>query len=355
MKKGFVVLESGEIFEGRWRGGRETAGELVFNTGHAGYEEIATDPSYYKQIMVMTAPMQGNYGSRKPDWESSKIQFEGFVCLEMQKSIRDSAWLKLLTEGDTPVIDEIDTRAIVMRVRDRGTPLSAILSAEDEAAAKERAKPLIATLKTLDSDWSYLVSRKTVEFMKGMVATGPRVAVLDFGIKQNILRDILKFTSEVAIFPSRSTAQQIRDWAPQGILLSNGPGDPSSVKIATETIRQLLGWRPVFGICMGHQLLALALGGTTYKMPFGHRGGNHPVKDELLGKIYMTSQNHGYAVKADSLPADARVTHVNLYDKTVEGIESRRLKCFSVQFHPESHPGPREAGQLFQLFKEQLT
>ena len=242
-----------------------------------------------------------------------------------------------------------------MRIRDRGTPVSALVNAENSVQAKEKAQPLIRNIKSQDLDWAFAVSRKTVEYAKGALVTGPRVAVMDFGAKQNILRELLKVSSEVSIFPSRATHKEIMDWSPNGILLTNGPGDPSDVKVATETIKQLLGWRPVFGICMGHQLLSLALGGKTFKMPFGHRGANHPVKDDLLNQIYMTSQNHGYSVQAESLPSDVKVTHTNLYDKTVEGIECKRLKCFSVQFHPESHPGPRESAQLFQLFREQLT
>ncbi len=354
MSRGYLVLESGEVYQGAFRGGEARAGEVVFNTSHSGYEEISTDPSYYGQIIVMTAPMQGNYGIDPAVWESRKMWIEGFISVEMQESERDGSWRRQLAEAGIPILSDLDTREIVMRLRDRGTPFGAIVKAESPELARAVAQPLIAAKKKLDPDWVFAVSRKNIEKHSGQKPQGPRIAMLDYGAKENIIRELCARASEVAVFPSRATAKEIRDWNPDGIMLSNGPGDPSAVIGATETIKELLGWKPIFGICMGHQILSRALGAKTYKLPFGHRGSNHPVKDDLLGSVYVTSQNHGYAVDAATLPADVRVTHVNLNDGSVEGVECSSKICFSVQYHPESHPGPHEAVRLFDYFVERI-
>ena len=350
MNKGYLVLESGEIYEGLWHGGQPRAGEVVFNTSHSGYEEIATDPSYYSQIVVMTAPMQGNYGVSKSAWESRRMWIEGFVSLEIQNSERDSFWRDQLLAAGIPILTDLDTRRIVMRLRDLGTPWGALVTANNEADAFALAKLLIIEKKRLDPDWAHAVTLEKTEVRKGAVANGPRVAVLDFGCKENTLRELMQKSSEVAIFPSRTPERVIRDWSPSGIMLTNGPGDPADVREATETVRALLGWKPIFGICMGNQILSRALGAKTYKLGFGHRGSNHPVRDMILNEIYVTSQNHGYCVDGSTLPTEARVSHINLNDNTVEGIECRAKKCFSVQYHPESHPGPHEARKLFDYF-----
>lgn len=350
MQKGFLVLESGESYEGLWRGGTPRAGEVVFNTSHSGYEEIATDPSYYSQIMVMTAPMQGNYGVERSVWESNRMWIDGFVSTEMQNTMRDSAWSDQLAANGIPVLTDLDTRRIVMRLRSHGTPWGALVHAQSAIEAAQMARVLIDEKKKKDIDWVYSVTRREVEIRKGLKAGGPRIAILDYGVKENTLRELQAGTSEVAVFPSRSSEKMIRDWNPSGLMLSNGPGNPADVKDAVETVRSLLGFKPMFGICMGTQIMALALGGKTYKLPFGHRGGNHPVKDHLLNEIYVTSQNHGYCVDASSLPSTTRVTHENLNDGTVEGIACESKKCFSVQYHPESHPGPHEARKLFDFF-----
>ena len=353
--RGYLILETGDAFEGEWRGGppangKGRAGEVVFNTSHAGYEEIATDPSYYSQILVMTAPMQGNYGADRAFWESRQIWIEGFVSLEIQSSARDSSWLTRLAERDVSVLTGLDTRKIVLRLREVGTPWGALVRAETQDDARKVAKGLIEEKKGGDPDWVYAVTRRETEVRKGLNPDGPRVAILDYGCKENTLRELSTGCSEIAVFPSRASERAIREWNPDGLMLSNGPGDPEAVKQAAETVRGLLGWKPIFGICMGHQILARALGARTYKLKFGHRGGNHPVRDDLLGTIYVTSQNHGYAVDEATLPSDVRVTHVNLNDGTVEGIECRERRCMSVQYHPESHPGPREARALFGHF-----
>lgn len=355
MKKGYLVLEDDIVFEGVWCGGMPRAGEVVFNTAHSGYEEIATDPSYYSQIMVMSAPMQGNYGVDSKDWESRSMWIEGFVSLEMQMSRRDSSWRDQLVQNGIPVVTEIDTRRIVLRLRELGTPWGALVAADDEDEAKRIAHELIVEKKKNSRDWVHAVSRSSIEIRQGQNTNGPRVGVLDFGCKENTLRELQKRCSEVAVFPSRTSVAEIKKWNPSGLLLSNGPGDPSAVEIAVDTVRDLLGWKPIFGICMGHQILSLALGARTYKLKFGHRGSNHPVRDLLLNQIYVTSQNHGYAVDPTSLPEGVKVTHVNLNDQTIEGVEFLAKSCWSVQFHPESHPGPNEAVKLFDYFIGKLV
>lgn len=354
-EKAYLVLESGECYPGRWLGGQPLAGEVVFNTSHSGYEEIATDPSYFSQIMVMTAPMQGNYGVSDLVWESSKVWIRGFVCLEMQKSARDSNWRELLADQGVPVVDEVDTRRLVLQLREKGTMWGALLPAKSEEEAQSQAKELIRLGKEQDGDWVYLVSQSQETEISGNCPHGPKVAVLDFGCKKNILRELQSRCSQVRVFPSRTSAERIREWNPDGILLSNGPGDPALVENAAETVKSLIGWKFIFGICMGHQILGLALGAKTYRLKFGHRGTNHPIRDEILNKVYMTSQNHGYALDAGSMPKDLLVTHVNLNDQTISGIQNLEKKCLSVQFHPESHPGPHDAVGLFDYFIKQLV
>ena len=352
--KCYLVLEDGTSYEGASLAEQtdfpEKAGEVVFNTSHSGYEEIATDPSYFSQIVVMTAPMQGNYGAHKEVWESSRLWIQGFVCLQMQNTKRESSWVKRLTENRIPIMTEVDTRKLAIKLRSQGTPWGAIVLAETAEEALAKSKILITKQKNLDSDWVYLCSRQQVEDVQGKKANGPRVAVLDFGSKQNIIRELQARCSQIRIFPSRTEAKVIADWKPDSLMLTNGPGDPAAVKVAPETIRHFLGKIPVFGICMGHQVLSLAMGAKTYKMKFGHRGANHPIKDDLLNQIYMSSQNHGYAVEDSTLPASVRVTHRNLNDKTVAGFFSQELNCLGIQYHPESRPGPHEAERLFDFF-----
>lgn len=354
MARGYLVLESGETYQGLFRGGKPRAGEVVFNTSHSGYEEIATDPSYFGQILVMTAPMQGNYGVSRSVWESKRMWIEGFISLEIQESERDSSWRRQLSEAGIPILSDLDTREIVLRLRDGGTPWGAIVTADTESQARELARGLIAEKKLMDLDWVHAVSRKEIEVRKGSRANGPRIAIMDYGSKENILRELGARASEIAIFPSRTLAKTVKEWNPDGIMLTNGPGNPSDVQVAVETVRDLVGWKPIFGICMGNQILALALGAKTYKLKFGHRGSNHPVRDDLLGSVYVTSQNHGYSVDETTLPKDARVTHINLNDGSVAGFECADRRCFSVQYHPESHPGPHEAVRLFDHFTDRL-
>jgi carbamoyl-phosphate synthase small subunit len=353
MVKGHLILETGEHFSGKLMTPFERAGEVVFNTSHSGYEEIATDASYLNQIVVMTAPMMGNYGVDKQVWESNRVWIEGFVCLQMQSTGRDQAWQKRLAENKVPLLSEIDTRKLVLRLR-KGTPWGAIVMAETAEEAKTKAQALIAEKKKLDRDWVYFASRKETEVRKGQNPKGPRMAVMDLGTKENILRELGRFCSEIKIFNSRATFDEIMAYKPQGVMLTNGPGDPADVQKTVNTVQAMLGKIPIFGICMGHQILGLALGAKTYKMKFGHRGSNHPIKDSLLNRIYMSSQNHGYAVDKETLPEDVRVTQINLNDNTVAGFVSEKRKCMGIQYHPESCPGPHEGRELFQFFVERI-
>jgi carbamoyl-phosphate synthase small subunit len=352
---GYLILETGQTFRGDLHGSASSAGEVVFNTSHSGYEEMATDPSYFSQIIVTTATQMGNYGVDKSIWESKQLWIRGFICVEIQNSKRDSSWLNRLKENKVPVLTDVDTRELVLVLRKQGTTWGALVNSADIDEAKKMAAQLIANAKNQPADWTSLVTRKSPEDLKGHMRAGPRVAVLDFGTKENILRELMARTSELRVFPSHAKADEILAWKPDGILLTNGPGDPEQVKNGVETVRQLLGKKFIFGICMGHQVLALALGGSTYKLKFGHRGSNHPIQDKLLNKVYVTSQNHGYNVDQQSLPQGVQVTHINLNDQTVAGIFYDKMKCMSVQFHPESHPGPHDAVGLFDYFVKQIT
>ncbi len=352
--QGYIVLESGEVFPGRWLGGQPKAGEVVFNTSHSGYEEIATDPSYYSQIMVMTAPMQGNYGVAADVWESDRIWIQGFACVQMQKSVADYSWLALLQKNDVPTIDEIDTRELVLCLRSKGTPWGALVQANTEDEARQIAKLLIEKEKTKDEDWVYQVSRKSEETRKGLLV-GPRCVVLDYGVKENILRKLTEQCSEVIILNSRASLDQVMSHQPDFVMLTNGPGDPSRVVDAVTTVKELIGKVPLIGICMGHQILALALGAKTYKLKFGHRGSNHPIRDSFNNRVYVSAQNHGYAVDEKSLPQGISVSHVNINDNTVAGLFDANKKFLSVQFHPESCPGPHDAGVIFEQFIQRIV
>ena len=351
--KGCLVLETGECFEGAFLGGQEQAGELVFNTSHSGYEEIATDPSYFNQILIMTAPMQGNYGADDSVWESNRIHIQGFVCLEMQED--SSQWKNKLLAHGVPILAGANTRALALVLRTKGALWGALVQTKNENTAREKARHLIMARQKMEKDWAFILAEKQQKIVKGEKTNGPRMALMDFGCKKNILRELVKRSQTVGIFPPRTPAEEILKWNPSALVLSNGPGDPAKVQHSAETVKLLLGKMFIFGICMGHQILARALGGETYKLKFGHRGCNHPVRDKILNKIYVTSQNHGYAVRAKSLPEEAKITHINLNDGTLEGFFSKKSRCLGIQFHPESHPGPHEAESLFDFFAGQIS
>lgn len=346
----YLILETGDFFLGKFIGETERAGEVVFNTAHHGYQEIASDPSYFSQIVVMTSPHQGNYGENSSAMESKRLWIEGLVCLQMQNSIRDQEWKEKLESQSIPVLEHVDTRKLTLFLRDKGSLYGALVKEEDLQKAKKKAHELIQKSLQKEKDWPYLISSSKAYDVKGSLSEGPRIAVLDFGCKNNILNELKKRSSLIRVFPSRASAKEIEQFNPQGLLLSNGPGDPAFVQESVETVQQLLGKYFMFGICMGCQILALALGGKTRKLKFGHHGANHPVKDLIQKSIYVTSQNHGYVVAEGSLPEDIHTTHINLNDQTIQGFQSKEKKVLAVQFHPENCPGPKDAEFLFDRF-----
>lgn len=356
--KGYLILENGQTWSGQWHGNeqKQAIGEVVFNTSMLGYQEILTDPSYYQQIVVMTAPEQGNYGVAEAEMESERIWAQGFVCVNMNSAIQEGRGQlsSELNQYHVPALSQINTRQLTLHLREKGTPWGALVSEPDFLKlGQEKILKLIADHKnSIDSDWVYHVSQAAKSVHQGKGNKG-RVALLDYGYKKSILNQLLERFQEVAVYNSRTPATEILKWAPNGIVLSNGPGDPGEVQKAVGEIKSLLGKVPLFGICMGHQLLALAMGAKTYKLKFGHRGGNHPVQNFETGEIYMTSQNHGYAVSSD-LPADVVQSQINLYDKTLEGIESKKWKAWGVQYHPEAGPGPHDSRVLFNHFSSKI-
>ena len=346
-----LLLDDGKLFKGTTFGATgQSIGEVCFNTGMTGYQEILTDPSYAKQIVTMTAPHIGNYGVNAEDIESEKIQVSGFVIKE--ESTFPSSWRSEMSLGDylkkqnIVGIKNIDTRALTRHIRDNGAMNGIISSTTDnknELTSKLKSSPSMTGL-----DLAKIVSTKNVYDWsdKGEY----RVAAIDFGIKRNILRLLEELDCQVTVFPANATAKDILSFDPDGVFLSNGPGDPAAVKYGIETVKQILGKKPIFGICLGHQILAIALGAKTFKLKFGHRGINHPVKNMGEKTIEITSQNHGFSVELESLPKNVIPTHINLNDNTPAGIESIDYPAFSVQYHPESSPGPHDSRYLFKKF-----
>jgi len=347
-----LALEDGKIFKGRSFGAAgERYGEAVFNTSMTGYQEILTDPSYKGQIVTMTYPLIGNYGVNKEDAESRCPFVEGFVVKEYSKIA--SSWraqqplAEYLKENDIMGIEGIDTRALTLHIRQAGE-LKAVLSTADadEKSLVKKAKDspgLIGRdlVKDVSCPESYEWNKKGKY----------KVVVVDCGVKFNSLRNLALNNCRVIVVPAKATAAEILKLKPDGLLLSNGPGDPAAVTGVIAVTRELLGKLPIFGICLGHQMLGLALGGKTYKLKFGHHGGNHPVKDITTGRVHITVQNHGFCVDINTLDQkEVEITHVNLNDQTLEGMRHRRLPIFSVQFHPESAPGPHDARYLFSNF-----
>ena len=351
-----LLLADGRMFEGKSFGyNGETTGEVCFNTGMTGYQEILTDPSYCKQIVTMTSPHIGNYGINEEDIESENIQVAGFVIKE--ETMTPSNWRSTQSLGEylkknkIVGIKEIDTRSLTRHIRDKGA-MNGIISSNDL-----NIKSLEKKLKK-SPDMNGLDLAKDVTTQKKYKWPGKgeyKVAVIDFGIKKNILRLLSDAGCELTVFPARIKAEDILSFEPDGVFLSNGPGDPLAVTYGIETVKKLLGKVPLFGICLGHQILALALGASTFKLKFGHRGINHPVRNNEKNTVEITSQNHGFAVDLESLPPNVISTHINLNDNTSGGIRCTDIPAFSVQYHPESSPGPHDSRYLFNQFIEMMN
>ncbi|MDO9565663.1 MAG: glutamine-hydrolyzing carbamoyl-phosphate synthase small subunit [Candidatus Desulfaltia sp.] len=379
--KALLALEDGRTFTCRsFTGPGETWGEVVFNTSMTGYQEVLTDPSYRGQIVTMTYPLIGNYGVNSEDVESDRIQVSGFLVKEYQNfpsNFRSTStlgdYLKSGFNGKSVLgIEELDTRALTRHIRDVGAmrafisthdldPLSCVKKAKKipGIVGKDLVRDVTTKLpyywidgKQVSVDRDLMLDRAIWEYR----GKKPSVIAFDFGIKYNILRLLEKAGFEIIVVPASTSANTVKAMEPDGIFLSNGPGDPEPVIYAIETIKQLLGYKPMFGICLGHQLLALAMGGKTFKLKFGHRGANQPVKNLLTGKVEITSQNHGFAVDTDSLrDKNVEITHINLNDNTLEGFRHTKYPVFSVQYHPEASPGPHDSRYLFDEFKKMIT
>ena len=370
-KKARLILENGTVFSGTAFGAEgETVGEVCFNTGMTGYQEILTDPSYYGQLITMTYPHIGNYGVNTEDIESSKVQVAGFIVREeneIPSNFRSTESLgKYLHRQNIVGIQNIDTRMITRIIRDEGT-MNGIISTEDlnensllskvKSAPTMTGQDLAKVVTCIEKYvWNSEVGDRGSPIINGKVQKSDyKISAIDFGIKYNILRMLESHGCKITVFPAQTSADEILDFNPDGIFLSNGPGDPAVVTYGIETVKKLLGKKPIFGICLGHQILALALGGTTYKLKFGHRGCNHPVKNLKNNMVEITSQNHGFAVDPKSLPENVRITHSSLNDKTVEGISCKNIPAFSVQYHPESSPGPHDSRYLFEKFIHMMS
>ncbi|HMC76990.1 MAG TPA: glutamine-hydrolyzing carbamoyl-phosphate synthase small subunit [Vicinamibacterales bacterium] len=371
--KATLALENGVWYEGDAAGAPgQTGGEVVFNTSMTGYQEVLTDPSYSGQIVTMTAPEMGNYGVSAEDVESRGTQVAGFVIREESPVASnwrsDSTLRDYLVKNNIVAISNIDTRALVRVLRSAGVMRGVIATGEvDPHELVQRAQGLpsmegsdLVLGVTCENafDWSPATPLAEDEFaplVERKKRRNLRVAAYDYGMKWNILRRFAAYGCDVRVFPATAPASELIGAGPDGVFLSNGPGDPAVLSYAISNARTLVDSDiPTFGICLGHQVLSLAMGGDTYKLKFGHRGGNHPVKDLATGKVEITSQNHGFAVDPESLPADVKVTHVNLYDGTVEGLRHQTKPVFCVQYHPEAAPGPHDADYLFKQFVEEM-
>jgi carbamoyl-phosphate synthase small subunit len=358
-KKALLVLEDGSFYEGTSFGAESTSyGEVVFDTAMVGYQEMLTDPSFAGQIVVPTYPMIGNYGINKLDGESKQIQVRGFVVREYCP--RPSHWQEIdtlqeyLNSNGIPGLSGIDTRALVRHLRSSGVMMG-ILTSEmnaEEASKALRDSPPYGTLDFIQQ----VTTEKMYQWKPSQdEQTNYHIVVVDMGLKYNIVRILKQLGCRITVVPATTDEKEILRLNPDGILLSPGPGDPALLDYLTKILKNLIGAKPIMGICLGHQLIAHAFGAKTYKLKFGHRGGNHPVRDLSTGRIYITTQNHGYAVDADSLKGDLEVSHVNSNDGTVEGLVHKELPIMCIQYHSEGAPGPQDNIYLFNRFIEMIT